>query len=275
MADTQTYTGGTGSWAVAANWTGDGGAKVPVTTDTAIIPSDTTVDITAGLDQGGVKLAALIVAKGSVVKVGTSGGPLKIAAGVVHYQGRAEFNYEHAQDAGSLLDTDLVIIEPSLPTAAVQLSSEETDALGMPDVLLNGGNVSILANMGTMTRLDVTGRTESVIIQPAAGVLTNLLGGGSRIEAHNVITNAYLSNGCQLTKETTAITNAFIEGGASLFYNDDGTITLVRARRGGILDLMHVGKKVTITTGFWMPGSTINLDPTLHTVTNLYDLRGV
>jgi hypothetical protein len=270
MAD-KTYQGNDGNWATAVTWVP---ANEPVDGDVVIIPSDTTVNITAGLDNGGVKLGGLIVAKGSVVKVGTTGNPLKIASAFVHFQGREEFNYEHAANAGDAEVTDLVIIEPSLPTAAVQLSSEETDALGMPDVLLNGGNVNILANMGTMTRLDVTARTDRLVIQPDAGVLTSLFGRGSRIEAHNVITNAYLSNGCQLTKETAAITNAFIEGGASLFYNDDGTITLVRVHKGGTLDLMRVGKFVTITTGIWMPGSTVNLDPTAHTVTNLYDLRG-
>lgn len=268
---TKTYLGNDGNWATANTWSP---ANEPVDDDVVVIPSNTTVAITAGLDNGGVKLDGLIVAKGSVVKVGTTGAPLKIAADVVHYQGREEFNYEHAQNAGAALDTDLVIIEPSLASATVQLSSEESDALGMPDVLINGGDVTILANMGTMTRLEVTARTQKVTIQPDAGTLTDLLGGGSFIEAHNVITNAHLTNGCQLTKETTAIVNAFIEGGANLFYNDDGTITLVHARSGGTFDLLNVGKEVTITTGIWLPGSTINLDPTLHTVTNLYDLRG-
>lgn len=268
---TKTYLGNDGNWATAATWSP---ANEPVDDDVVIIPSNTTVDITAGLDNGGIKLDGLIVAKASVVKVGTTGGPLMIASDYVHFQGRGEFNYEHAAGGGDAHSTDLVIIEPSLPTTAVQLSSEETDALGMPDVLLNGGDVTILANMGTMTRLDVTARTNKVTIQAAAGALTSLLGRGSIIEAHNAITNAYLSNGCQLTKETAAITNAFVEGGASLFYNDDGTITLVRVHRGGTLDLMHIGKVVTITTGFWMPGSTIKLDPNLHTVTNPYDLRG-
>lgn len=267
---TKTYLGNDGNWATAATWSP---ANEPVNDDVVIIPSNTTVDITAGLDNGGVKLDGLIVAKGSVVKVGTTGGPLKIAADFVHYQGRAEFNYEHAQDAGSAFDTDFVIIEPSLPTAAVQLSSEESDALGMPDVLIDGGNVTILANMGTMTHLAVTARTQKLTIQAAAGALTHLLGNGSRIEAHNAITNAHLADGCQLTKETAAITNAFIAAGASLFYNDDGTITLAYVGSGGTFDLMHVGKEVTITTGIWMPGSTINKNTTLHTVTNEYDLR--
>lgn len=267
---TKTYLGNDGDWATAATWAP---ANEPVDDDVVIIPSNTTVNITAGLDNGGVKLDGLIVAKGSIVKVGTTGDPLKIASDFVHYQGRAEFNYEHAASGGDAEVTDYVIIEPSLPSAAVQLSSEESDALGMPDVFIDGGNVNILANMGTMTHLAVTARTEKVTIQAGAGALTHLLGGGSFIEAHNAIVNAHLANGCQLTKETAAITNAFIEAGASLFYNDDGTITLALVGTGGTFDLMHVGKEVTITTGIWMPGSTVNKDTTLHTVTNEYDLR--
>lgn len=267
---TKTYVNNDGDWSNNNSWLP---VNVPVSNDVVIIPSNTTVDITAGLDQGAVDLDALIVAKGSIVKVGTTGGPLKIAANLVHYQGRGDFNYEHAQDAGSALDTDLVIIEPDLPTALVQLSSEESDALGMPSVMIDGGDVTILANMGTMTHLAVTARTTKVTIQPAAGALTHLFGGGSFIEAHNVITNAHLANGCTLTKETAAITNAFIANGATLFYNDDGTITLIKVGTGGTFDLMQVGKVVTITTGIWMPGSTVNKDATIHTVTNEYDLR--
>ncbi len=267
---TKTYLGNDGNWATAATWSP---ANEPLDDDVVIIPSNTTVNITAGLDNGGIKLDGLIVAKGSVVKVGTTGGPLIIASDFVHFEGAAEFNYEHGQGAGDLHDTDYVIIEPSVPNVAVQLSSEESDALGMPDVFIDGGNVTILANMGTMTHLAVTARTHRVTIQPAAGALTHLFGEGSFIEAHNAITNAHLANGCQLTQEDAAITNAFIATGATLFYNDDGTITLAKVGTGGTLDLMHVGKVVTITTGIWMPGSTVNKNTTLHTVTNEYDLR--
>lgn len=262
---------GTNVWTTAGNWSNG----VPVAESNILFQPIGVALPDSGLDVGGIDANALIISKGVTGDLGSSGNELKIAANLVHHMGSGQLFYQHAQNAGAALDTDLIIIDAENPTTAVEISNEESDNDGIAHIVVLRGTVTIDATNGNMPRLSVGFRTnpntDAIVNYPTdTPTLAKLVQTGGRLTCNVPITDAFLTGG-RCIQDNNAIANLIMHGGY-MDYRDDGAITLADIH-GGTFDLMQDPVALTVSTGIWHPGSVIHKNTTLHTITSEQDLR--
>lgn len=259
------WAGTTDNWGTAGNWTG----IEPVDDDSVLIPEVSAQEIQTGLDNSGVDLDDLIVARGFLANIGASGNQLKLAADLIKFWGGGEFWFQTAQAAAEVTDELQVIA--ATPDIIVNLSDDGTSSI--TKAILHRGNITssaditnLQAGFATNINTDLT-----LAITSGAGTLAALQQYGGVVTAANVITTVQKSAGTLIKTGTTAIATLWNLGGDTI-YNSTGTLVTAHVVRG-ILDMTQTAKETTITDLWLYPDGQIKYDDKLTTITNLHVVR--
>ncbi len=197
-----------GDWSNASNWTGG----VPTSSDIAIIATGGRA-INAGLAQGAVTLAALIVTDEFAYGIGTSSGSLVIHATTMRLAGTSsstgyyfDGNYTSVfiTDASSVASAEGVFLEGTIGTLRVYKGKAKiVDAADITTIECGSGeNASITLTIGasvtSLTDLRMMGGTCSIgsavtNVWAKKGTLTITEGAVSRLEIDGATVN-YTSN---------------------------------------------------------------------------------
>ena len=266
MAGWHKWIGTTGVWATAGNWSPAG---PPGAGDDIGIPANITQDITVG-PAAPLDFESFITAEQSTIDICNSGSPAKLAANLIDIRGRGDV-YLSCDSGGVAYVVDRAIIRPSKTDAIVHLHSDDGGNAEWPDVMVLSGNVTINTNAGTWASLIVGQRggpaDAKVTLDASCGALAALRAYTSRgIISGAAITTAEIHRGVVMTQTDATIANAYVAG--TLYYNLAGTITLLHALPGSVVDFTQVGYEVTITQLVRWPGSTVKYDEGLMTFTN-------
>ncbi len=243
------------------NWT----ANMPTAGENALVPAAT--NAIAGADQSAIDLGSFWVDRTFTKTIGDSGSPLIQAANLCVLQGTGD-RFIKAGGAG----IDYVVVDMNDPSQRVVLHPNTT-AL-MDNVTGIQGNITIAGEAGLIGRVDMMGGNAQLDVSSGAGGITTLVNGGSEIVSRELITSLYNRRGIvtQVLGAGDTITNAYLAGGSTLNFDHAGTITLVIAEAGAILDLNRTRHNKTITTLIAHPDAIIRKG-THVTITN--DLYGV
>jgi len=264
-----TWGGTDGTW-VAANF----GGTLPGAGDDVKFPANIAQAVT-GSPSSLVLYNSLQTDKRCQVQLGTSGTPIKLASTEIDLAGTADAYIKN--DGGGVSNVVArLIIRPSNYNAAVVMTSDDGDNGEYDNVFIHSGAVQIDSATGTMARVTVSelapGSITSCVLSSGCGTLTNLVLESGAMEAQNVVTNAYVAPGAVLTKTTAALTNAWVSG--TLYYNDDGDITLLVALPGSLIDFTQApvtdSDGIDITTLVECQGSTIRWAKHVNAPTNHY-----
>jgi hypothetical protein len=276
MADRQLLTGGATDWGLAGNWSGDGGAKVPVTTDLAVIATGTQ-NVVTGVDQTGDDLGGVVMSAGFSGDLGASGGRLILAADLVAHYGTGKL-WLYAEDNALALKVDRVLVCCGLGGEAD--IDGDAGALTLAECLR--GTATFGRSPTTLVVGYKTNRSSDVTctVQAGAGTVTTAHFFGGTITTNDAITTANFSGG-RWTHAVGAITtlNAMAPGTVTL--NASETVTTANVGNGGVLDLMadHTTKTIT-TLNIYPDGNVLyddaaaDTDPSKwHNIGTINDMR--
>ncbi len=256
MADRQLLASGATAWSTAGNWSGDGGAKVPVTTDLAVIATGTQ-NVVTGVDQTGDDLGGVIMSKGFSGDLGASGGRLILAADLVSHYGTGKM-WLYAEDNATGLKVDRLLVccgdngSADIDGDAAALTRAEclrgTVTFGLSPVTLVVGYKSNKPNDVTCT------------VQASAGTITTAHVFGGTLTTNDAVTTANCYGG-RWTHEVGAITTLNVMTPGTFTLNASETVATANVGNGGVLDLMAEHTTKTITTLNIYPGGVVLYDP--------------
>ncbi len=251
---TRVWQSSDGDWDNAASWTG---ATVPVSNDVVIFPSNNSVSVTS--NQGGqtaVDLDALIIHPSYNGDIGTSGTPLLISADKVLHEGTGTLYYTDGDGT-----TDHVIVNSTNRTDAAVFSGTS-----LSRITALRGKITLDSSLAALALLEVgyfTSRSSdaNVVIETAAGAITDCYMSGGQVDCGAAVTNLYQSAGKFIQNEAavSAITNIYQFGGQCV-YNTDQNITLANIL-GGELDFSQNARQLTIALLKVWPGAKV-INPT-------------
>lgn len=254
------WTGSTDTdFGTAGNWAD---ASIPAASDNLLVTASNR-DI-AGSDESAVDLSTLWFDRRCVRPAGSAGSPLILAANNVVLEGRGT---KVIKAGGAGIDyltvnmedqSELVLVHPAATNLLTNLFAWR-------------GTVQLQAEAGVIT-LGRIGRNARFKSEIGAGGFTQLIVDGAQVVSNALITTLHLREGSNLTHENGAsatITNAHVASGATLNFDYPGTITLLTAGPGAIVDLNRTGDNKTITTAVLHPDAIIRAG--VHvTISNLY-----
>jgi len=264
-------------WSVNGNWSDN---AVPVTGDTAIVPESLNVAVDAGLDQGGVDLAALILESDKAV--GLTGTPLKIAATLIVIRGGGNFFFSCDKNAGSGFKTDEIRIQCKNPAQIVEINSNAADAGDIDKIIALRGKViikgdtvfgaSAIVEAGFIENLN---SDLDLTIEDNGGTLATLEQNGGLVSVANILTNGRLVAGT-LIKKTQKGVNLDIYGGTCNYEHAvvTGDGVTVKLKGHATLD-MTTTSDVKVGTNLWLfPGGRFLFEDSLHSFTNTFNIKG-
>ncbi len=259
MAVDTIWTGSSGDLTSAGNWTNG----VPGDTDRAFFRAGVATGPSTNMSGLADTLALIHVGRGCTFALGGSGTPLKVSATDIVHRGRGKLWYHgDVSSANILIDCD--------PGGSADIQGPITN------IRLLRGTVTVGAVTTTNIFVGFRGSpsTDAVVtIESGAGTTTAYWQWGGTVTAKNTITTANVLGGT-LTKfrgVAAAITNLYQSGGRVNYWTT-ATMTLGTIL-GGTLDTIGAGQPQTITTLWLYPGSDIDRDTDLLTVTTENDLR--
>jgi hypothetical protein len=209
-------------------------------------------------------LSLIHVGRGCAYDIGGSGTELKASATNIVHRGQKKLWYDGDVDSGQIL----IDCEPG-GSADIQGPIDGARILrGTVTVGSMTGLVFIAVGYRGSPATDAI-----VTLGSAAGTTTNYYQWGGTVTSSNILTSAYVAGGT-LTKArgvSAAITNLYQTGGRVNYWTA-ATMTLGTVF-GGTLDTIGAGQPQTITTLWLYPGSDIDRDTDLLTVSTENDLR--
>lgn len=265
-------------WSIAGNWQS---AAVPVTGDSVSIGDGApTLVVNAGLDNGGVDLASILIPRWFAGSVGSAASPLIAAASLLQVFCQGSFHFD-CSTGGTGLKTDDVRIhtlQQNLRDSVVTLGSETGQAGDYDRITITRGNVAMRATsqFGASCIL-ATGpaRDGDVSLSIAAGAdtLPTLHMGGGIVTAGNAITTAVQRSGT-LYKTSAPITTLYLMGG-TCYWTDpsvsgDGITIIIYP--GATLDMRNTSQEINVSTIWQYPGAEWLRYSSIHTATTHYDL---
>lgn len=265
-----------GNWATAASWNP---VNAPVDNDVVIFGTASNVSVTAGLDQAGVDLDALITLPTYLGHIGTSVGPLQCTADKVTIEGAGNFYF--ASNLGSGAEkTDVVIVKAASPNAIIELGSMTGEAGEINYIYLARGNVT-LTNVTGVNELEIgyltnPGSDCRCTIQSGVGTIARASIHGAYCTCSAVITTLLAGGSAQwIQADTATITNLLASGAAIIDYNFAGTIAYASMRDRSQLDLTKSGGVKTITQWVLMDLSKVIFlnDPNVHVIPSTQGLN--
>ncbi len=282
---------GNNAWDTAGNWLEEavpaGGDEVYVRARVLVDGTTTDEDITEGLDQSAVRLAALHVEQSYRGKIGTAVAPLQIAAAQVdigeHYgfttptgSPRVNLDLVHIESedgpvvtvhntAGRAEESDL---------APVRLLAHDSDAvLYVRKGIVGVGMLGEAAQFAAIHQSYVSAvETDAVVVVgPNVAVATiDRVGGSMTLQCG--ATTVQNAAGDLLTVGAGAIGTLTVDGG-TVVSNSSGTVTTLNAN-GGTADFTRSRAARTVTTPKIRAGATIKFDPAVVTFTNKVEAVG-
>jgi hypothetical protein len=250
-------------WSVAANWSPSG---VPASTDSVFLQNNA-VDITAGLAQSAVTLAALNIDQTYTGKIGTASAYLAIGAtlctignpgtGIVAAAGspRIKLNFGSVQTAVTVVNTDT---QASTDTGLPPVQLLGTHASNTCTVL--GGRVGWAVGVGetsAIATLKVAGAGANVVMGSGC-TLTTVTQTAGLLTINSAATTVTQTGGTLTTAGSGAITTATVSGTANL--NSTGTITTLNVLNNGTANFGGNPAARTVTTPKLYRGGKI-VDP--------------
>ena len=248
-----TDTGNESDYSVAANWSPSG---VPAAADTVILPGTSSQNITAGLDQSAIALAAFIVEDGYSGTIGTSAGYLQIDADTITFDGSGAAYI----DTGSA-DVDFDVTGTATATAGsfgLYIIGTNID-----DLSVKSGTVGVAVLPGEAATL-ADARVLGGKLTIGAGVTQlNLEADGGTTTHKNTITTVKVFSGT---------VNAEVSGQATTIYSFGGTYNLngtgnptTLNLEGGTIDTTGSGISRSVATLYFASG-TLKMDPNIFSV---------
>ncbi len=261
MADT-IWTGSSGDLTSAGNWSNG----VPGNGDKAFFRAGFATGPSTNMSGLADTLALIHIGRGCTFDLGASSTELKVNATKVIHRGRGKLWYDGDTDVAA----STVVIDCD-PGGSADLQGPIRVARFLR------GKITV-GTVSAMTDIDIGFRgnpsTDAIVtIGTGANATTTYWQWGGTVTASNVLTTANVAGGT-LTKDrgtSAAITTLNQSGGRVNYWT---AATLVTATlRGGTLDTIGAGQPQTITTLRVFPGSEIDRDTDLLTVTTEDDLR--
>lgn len=254
------WTGATSNdWNVDTNWSN----SKPATNGDAIIPAGTwNIDVSSATDQ---QYGVLHIAEGFNGSIGTSGNPLTASFTEIKHRGSGKLFFTD----GTGTTTDVIINGPQASDLAYLSGT-------ISQVSVFSGMCTLASGMAVLAVLEVGARGH-VEMEANANAVTTLRQYGGVINSLREVTTLELIAGTFTQKRgsSTAIgtTAANVYPGATLYYENGTTITLLSVK-GGVADLIRNRKDdLTVTTLERTPGAVVEKDGNLITVTNDTDWR--
>ena len=242
------------------NWT----LNMPTAGENALVPA--AGNAIAGADQSAIDLASFWVDRSFTKTIGSSGSPLIQATNLCVLQGTGD-RFIKAGGAG----IDYVVVDMNDPGQRVVLHPNTT-AL-MDNVTARRGNITIAGEAGLIGRVDVLSANAKLDISSGAGGITTLVNGGAEIVSRELITSLYNRRGGVVTQvfgSGDTVTNAYLAGDSTFNFDHEGTIVLVIAEAGAILDMNRTGHNKTSTTLIADPDAIIRKGSHVTITTGLY-----
>lgn len=233
--------------------------KAPAATENVRIPAGAG-DLDGG-DFSGTAINEFVVEDGYTGTIGAEGDPLIIDPDAFRFAGLGE----------SYVDIYTANISPQIfKTAAAGTGLRGLYLTGSNIATVNvmGGALGIAARAGetsTVATVRVIGSDADVWVG-AGTTLTTMYQTNGNSEQRCASTTTTVYGGTLHTKESGAITTMNVRGG-EVFPESTGTITTLNAEDGAV-DFTTSGAPRTVTTLKQNPGSTVNYDPAVLTVTN-------
>ena len=259
MADS-IWTGGSGDLTAAGNWAGG----VPGDGDRAFFRAGYATGPSTNMAGLSDTLALIHVGRGCTFDIGGSGTELKVSATDIVHRGLGKLWYDGDADSGQIL----IDCDPG-GSADIQGPIDGARILrGTVTVGAMSGLVFIAVGYRGSPSTD-----EIVTLGSSAGTTTNYYQWGGTVASSNILTNAYVMGGTlqKVRGVSAAITNLYESGGLVQYWTA-ATMTLGTIF-GGTLDTIGAGQPQTITALWLYPGSEIDRDTDLLTVTTENDVR--
>ncbi len=258
MADT-IWTGSSGDLTSAGNWSNG----VPGNADRAFFRAGVATGPSTNMTGLVDTLALIHIGRGCTFDIGGSGTELKASATDIVHRGQGKLWYD-----GDVASTNIVI--DCDPGGSADIQGPITN------IRLLRGTVTVGAVTTTNIFVGFRGSpsTDAVVtIGSGASATTAYWQWGGTVTAPNVLTTANVVGGT-LTKDrgTSAAITTLNQSGGRVNYWTAATMT-TGTLMGGTLDTIGAGQPQTITTLWMYPGSEIDRDTDLLTVTNENDLR--
>lgn len=258
MAD-RIWLGSSGDLTSAGNWTGG----VPGNGDRAFFRAGVATGPSTNMTGLADTISLIHIGRGCTFDIGGSGTELKVSATDIVHRGMGKLWYD-----GDVASTNILI--DCDPGGSADIQGPITNAR-----LLRG---TITVGAVTTTNIFVGFRgspsTDAVVtIGPTASTTTAYWQWGGTVTASNVLTTANVLGGTLTkTRGTSAAITTLNQSGGRVNYWTAATMTL-GTLMGGTLDTIGAGQPQTITTLWLYPGSDIDRDTDLLTVTTENDLR--
>lgn len=276
------WVGGDGSgindWSVAANWSPSG---VPADGDDVYL-RNSSVGITASLDQSAVTLASLTIDMTFTGAVGTASAYLQIGASAFRCgdpslsassgsgSGRIKIDFGSVQTAATVVNTSNASTDSGLEPVRL-IGTHASNALTVLSGRVGIGT-TLAGEVATFAIVNIAGK--NAILTLAAGcTLTTINQSDGILNLLAAATTVNQSGGTLTTSGIGAIATANIGGTANL--NSSGMITTVNVQKGGYANLSGSPTARTITNCSLYNGAKLNAsngNPLSITFTNGVDL---
>ena len=261
-----------GDWSVAANWSPAG---VPGAAD-AVILTDSSQDVDAGLDQSAIVLASLTIDQSYTGDIGTSAAYLQIDTAIL--------NIGQHYGAGSPSGSGRIKIDLDDTACVATIYNSGTSTDNKPAILLianqatttievRKGSVGIAylpfetTTIATIKTNYLTQKNTDADVHIGSGVtLTTLSMAGGTVDLLCAATTVTAEDGILTIGGSGAITTVNASG-ATIYANSTGTITTMNIT-GGTVDFRRSQVAKTVTTLKLDAPGIVKYDPAVVTLTN-------
>lgn len=234
----------------------------PVADDNVFFSSTQTASATVNGDNAiAVDMPDLIhVGPGYSGQIGTAAEPWHLSTDKLVHEGSGTLYWKDG--AGPTL---WVYIDSGASGLAASLGGDT-----MTRCSLIRGRVDLTSTLGTVAELAIN---PAATVDIQGGTMTRVMMSGGTVTNIGTITTLIMGGGSWINHAAApAITTMYVGGSSTLVYNNRTTITTAWVGSGATLDLSRDSRPLTITNGYFAPGSKV-LGGNNLTVTNYGTLR--